>query len=271
MTTTKGNPAAGASRRGAEEDYDGFSTINLRTTSMPQTANKPQGALEPEQNLDIPPFLDRGEGAAEQDEPISIAKPTSGFDLNRFKAKRDPSLAGVATLLTSLPVHKLADARDFIRLHPDEENYWSVELCVVAVPVKGQRRDTLHLIEEELALQYLQPASIRRYKLALGANPDGGFFLCTVPTQNLDNVWNADNLKGCEEAKSRWTRLSSRRDEGVDGYKVDFTLDADAFPEPAWPKQSLSELIEVTFAGRMITNVDHPGMRRLLGVKQSLK
>ena len=172
--------------------------------------------------------------------------------------------------MTALPVHKLADARDFVRLHPDEDQYWSAELCIVAVPVKGQRRDTLHLIVEELALQHLQPASIRRYRLALGANPDGGFFLCTVPSQNLDNPWNSDNRKACAEAKSRWTKLCSRRDEGVDGYKIDFTQDPDAFPEPKWPTQSLDELIDVTFAGRQIEQVDHPGMRRLLGVKQSL-
>ena len=207
----------------------------------------------------------------EPDVPISIAKPAGDFDINKYKSKRDPSLAGVATLLTALPVHKLSDAKDFIRLHADEDNYWSMELCVVSVPVKGQSRDTLHLIEEELALQYLQPASIHRYRLALGANPSGGFFLCTVPSQNLDNVWNADNLKGCEAAKTRWTRLSSRRDEGVDGYTINFTIDADAFPEPKWPSQTLVELIGVTFAGRTISSVDHPGMRRLLGIKQSMK
>jgi hypothetical protein len=227
----------------------------MQVTPKPQLAPEPEADLEREDTV----------------KPISIAKPASGFDLNKFKAKRDPTLAGVATLLTALPVSKLSDARDFVRLHPDEDRYWTAELCLVAVPVKGQRRDTLHLIEEELALQYLQPASIRRYRLALGSNADGGFFLCTVPSQNLDNPWNSDNAKGCEEAKSLWTKLSSRRDEGVEGYKIDHALDPDAFPEPKWPPQPMSELIEVTFAGRMISTVDHPGMRRLLGVKQSLK
>ena len=38
-----------------------------------------------------------------------------------------------------------------MRLHPDEDAYWSPELCFVNVPIKGQKRDTLHLIDEELA------------------------------------------------------------------------------------------------------------------------
>ena len=173
---------------------------------MMQATPKPQFDPEPEEDL-----------AAEPAEPISIPKPASGFDLNKFRAKRDPTLAGVATLLTALPVYKLSDARDFVRLHPDEDNYWTAELCLVAVPVRGSRRDALHLIEEELALQYLQPAVIRRYRLALGANPEGGFFLCTVPSQNLDNVWNADSLKGCEKAKSLWTKLPAEGTKALKG------------------------------------------------------
>ena len=44
--------------------------------------------------------------------------------------------------------------------------------------------------------------------------------------------------------------------------------DATHFPAE-WPKQSLSELIEVTFAGRMIDRDDHPGLLRLIGARQS--
>jgi hypothetical protein len=38
------------------------------------------------------------------DTPLTIAKPGE-FDLEKFKAKRSPSLAGVETLLTALPHH----------------------------------------------------------------------------------------------------------------------------------------------------------------------
>jgi hypothetical protein len=45
--------------------------------------------------------------------------------------------------------------------------------------------------------------------------------------------------------------------------------DADAFPLPNWPTQSLTDLISKTFAGRMIDSEDHPGLLRLIGAKQS--
>jgi hypothetical protein len=56
--------------------------------------------------------------------------------------------------------------------------------------------------------------------------------------------------------------------EGVESYKIDSSRDIDAFDEPKWPTQSIHELIEVTFAGRMIETPDHPGLLRLIGAKQ---
>jgi hypothetical protein len=199
--------------------------------------------------------------------PISIAKPGE-FSLDAFKSTKNPAVAGVETLQTALPHHSMAQAKDWVLLHPDEENYWSEELCFVSVPVKGSR-ETLHLITEELATQYLPSGRIKRCRLALASKPYDRFFLCTVPSQNLDNQFNESNLRGCTLAKGVWTQATSRKDEGVDGYKIDFAIDPDAFPAPTWPKQDLVKLIHTTFAGAMITNADHPGLRRLIGAKQS--
>ena len=96
------------------------------------------------------------------------------------------------------------------------------------------------------------------------------FFLCEVPTQNLDNTWNITNLEGCEKAKTLWTKATSRKGEGVESYKITFARDPDSFSEPNWPTQSLGELIERAFAGRMIETEDHPALRRKIGAKQAL-
>jgi hypothetical protein len=202
------------------------------------------------------------------DTPLSIAKP-EGFSLDKFKSKRANAIANVETLVTALPVYKIADARDFVRLHPDEENYWSDELCFVNVPVKGQKRDTLHLIVEDLAMRFLPSAKIMRCRLALAMKPYDTMFLCQVPTRNLDNTFNASSLMGCDLAKQMWTQVTSRRDEGVDAYKVDAAKDQDAFPEPRWPTQTLQDLIGSTFAGRIIDREDHPGLLRLIGARQT--
>ena len=203
---------------------------------------------------------------AAEGEGLSIAKPST-FDLNKFVSKRSAAVASVETLQTALPHHSISQAKDFVRLHPDEDTHWTLELCFVNVPIKGVKRDTLHLIEEELAMQYLPSARIMRFRLALASKPLDVFFLCHVPSQNLDNSWNDSNLKACEQAKRLWTQATSRKEEGVEAYKIDTARNPEAFPAPNWPSQPLWNLIGVTFTDRMIQSADHPGLLRVIGEK----
>jgi hypothetical protein len=204
------------------------------------------------------------------DAPLTIAKPVGEFSLDKFKSKRGAAVANIETLPSALPVHNLAAAKDFAMLHPDEDHYWSSELCFVKVPIKGQKHDTLHLIDEDLAMRFLDSGEILRFRLAVAAKPGDVFFLCEIPTQNVDNTWNTSNLEGCEQAKTRWTKLTSRKAEGVEGYKISFARDPDSFAAPKWPSQTLEELIVRTFAGRIIDREDHPAILRKVGAKQEV-
>ena len=56
---------------------------------------------------------------AAENEAMTIAKP-SAFSLDKFKSKHGATLANVETLLTALPHHSISQAKDFVRLHPDE-------------------------------------------------------------------------------------------------------------------------------------------------------
>jgi hypothetical protein len=209
---------------------------------------------------------------AEQSAPApvtSIQKPPA-FSLDKFKSKRAASVAGLDNLVDAMTHCSVGQVKDFFRLHPDEENYWSPELCMVPVPIKGMKKDTLHLIDEDLAMDFLPSGKIKRLRLALATKPFDVFFFLEVPSQNLDNNWNITALAACEQAKSLWTQASSRKEEGIEGYKVDSARNQEAFPEPKWPRASLAELIEKTFIGRMITSEDHPALLRLIGAKQNM-
>lgn len=200
-----------------------------------------------------------------------ILKP-SGFSLDKFKSKRPANVSGVKTLLGALPHYSLVDAKDFVRLHPDEDAYWSVELCFVDVPILGVKKDTVHLIYEDLIALLPAGKKVERRRLALATKPYDVFFLAHVPTLNLDNSWNESNLKGCQLGKTHWVQLASLKAQGKEQYGIGFAQDQGAFPEPDWPKDSLEELIGATFApNRAIDRADHPGMLRLLGAKQPLK
>jgi hypothetical protein len=204
------------------------------------------------------------------DTPLAIAKPNGEFDLSKFKSKLTATVANVETLTAALPIHNMAAARDYVRLHPNVTEYWSDTLCFVEVPIKGQKHNTLHLIDEELATQFLNAGDIKRFRLVLASKPYDVFFLCEVPSENLDNSWNDTNLEGCEKAKTQWTKATSRKREGIESYKITFARDPDAFPEPNWLTQSLGELIVRTMVGRRIETEDNPALLRKIGAKQPL-
>jgi hypothetical protein len=199
--------------------------------------------------------------------PLKIVKPSF---LEPFKSKRAPTIAGVETLLTALPIMRPADANDFIRIHHSEDDYWSPELCFVSVPIHGDKRDQLHLIEEDIAMLHLSAKKVKRFRLALATKPYDAMFFCIVPTQNLDNAWNDTALAAIEKAKTHWVQVSSRKAEGVEGYKTDLAKDADAFPLPKWTTRSLEELLKVSFNGAIVDSEEHPALRRLIGAKQDL-
>ena len=203
----------------------------------------------------------------EPDPNLKIVKPSFS---EKFKSKNTPTISGVQTLLTALPILKIGDVNDWCRLHPSEDDYWTDELCFVTVPIKGANRDMLHVIEDDLAVQYLPAKKIKRHRLALAGKPHDVFFFCIVPSQNLDNPWNADALTACHKAQTHWIQAMSRRPEGAEGYEIKIAQDHDAFPAPGWPSRPRDELLEITFKDANIDYDRHPGLLRLIAAKQDL-
>ena len=71
-------------------------------------------------------------------EPAEPIPQPGKFSLDKFKSKTRNATPNVETLQTALSHGTLSEAKDFVRLHSDEDNYWSVELCFVHVPILGQ-------------------------------------------------------------------------------------------------------------------------------------
>ena len=150
-------------------------------------------------------------------EPIPIP---GEFSLQKFKSTQ--AHRGRRNAADGAATYRIAQAKDFVRLHPNEDEYWSPELCFVTVPIKGQKRDTLHLIDEDLASNTCRALEFSASGLALATKPHDVFFLCHVPTRNLDNIVERDRPPGLRAGKDAVDAgVTSRRDEGVDGYKID--------------------------------------------------
>jgi hypothetical protein len=233
----------------------------IATAAAPDTAATTQDTAATAQSTE----------AATDQKPTTIKKPKEG-GLAKFKSTSlEPEK--VEALLRGLPLHSISDAKDWVRLHSDEASYWSDEYCFVNVPVQGQKRDTLHLIIAELAAK-LASGRVLRFRLALASKPHDVFFLAQVPSRNLDNEWNRTNLQGCEQAKKLWTQATSQRDKGIEGYLIECSKaekeGKKPFPDPNWPKETLEQLIEAAFAGRMILSETDPAWLRLIAGAQTL-
>ena len=70
---------------------------------------------------------------------IKIKKPSFS---EKFKSKNAPTISGVQTLLTALPILKIGDVDDWSRLHPSEDEYWT--LRTVFRLGADQRRQARH-------------------------------------------------------------------------------------------------------------------------------
>jgi hypothetical protein len=228
------------------------SSLSLSSPSAPEPLPPP-----PESSPPSPP-------------PPPVEKPKASASMERYKSKRAPS-AAVETATAVMKIMKISDAKDFVWVHPDEDNYWTCELCFVDVPIQGlEKRTVLHMIDEEIAMEHLEEAEIKRQRLALAAKPNGELFLCIVPSQNLDNSFNKSALEIIDKARSGWWRAISRKKEGHDDYIGKPARHNDFKPPPKWPTQDVWELLDITLAGLKIDTNDNPGLLRLIGARQNL-
>ena len=76
------------------------------------------------------------------EEVTPIAKPDTGFSLDKFKSKRAATMANVETLQTGLPHHNIAQAKDFVRLHPDLKKPTGRRSCASSTSRSKARRRT---------------------------------------------------------------------------------------------------------------------------------
>jgi hypothetical protein len=204
-----------------------------------------------------------------------VNKPVKG-NLDRFKAKRSDKPGGIPATPKALPVHSIAQAQDFVRLHPDMEKMWSDVMYVVRVPVKGQKGEKggiLHLITEDLVPKLSR--KVKRIRLALAAKPDNSLFLCSIPDENMDNAYNATALRACERSAAEgFLEVVSLKAQGTEDYEINPAEDREtgggAAP-PNWPVvESIYEIIEEAFKGHMIESENDPAFKRLIGAKQNL-
>ena len=95
-------------------------------------------------------------------------------------------------------------------------------------------------------------------------NRQGDLFLWPVrlPGEDgrLDN-WNQSAIEAAELAKYNWIRLIPNMNIGA--YEI---IEATGcLPDPEWPELSFKEIMEIAFKDKLISDLQHPIIRRLRG------
>jgi hypothetical protein len=167
--------------------------------------------------------------------------------------------AGVKKLRTTVPARK-PSPQDFIRVNPDpayRDNFAMIEL-------KDEREDYLILPQVASSL----PGEVVCKTIFTAINRQGVVFLWPVrlPTpDDKQNAWWQSARDTAEKAMTMWLRMRSNMSLGA--YEMSVP-ERDDIPDPDWAtvEESFEELLRIAYRGRLVTDLDHPVIKRLRGL-----
>lgn len=161
----------------------------------------------------------------------------------------------VRQVLVSVQVRK-PQRQEFVRVHQSPD----MALAVALLELKADRQTFI----VDPALAPALPGEAVSKMLYTAITSTGTIFLWPVKLpddQDRLDEWNAVAHQAAGLARSNWVRVTANMHAGT--YDV---LEATAtFREPAWPDVPFARLLEIAFKSRLITDLDHPVLKRLRG------
>jgi hypothetical protein len=163
--------------------------------------------------------------------------------------------AGVIKVLTTIPVGK-PDPKAFIRVHPGED--YRMQLALIEL----KRESIWYLVHPAVATKLM--GEVDFCTLFTGITRQGDVFLWPVRLPDAEGrypSWDRSRWVAAEHAQHAWIRVIWNK--GIMAYEIlEARMD---LPDPVWPPEPYSKLIEIGFRERIITSYDDPLLRRLRG------
>jgi hypothetical protein len=118
-----------------------------------------------------------------------------------------------------------------------------------------------HLVATDVAKELGTDVKLRDLRLAQTASGENIVLSTAAPTsRNSRNSWVRSGQEAIKQGMSSFIRVT----RGDDAFRI---IKAQRpYPEPKWPELSLEDMIEQAFGERMITDMDHPLVKELLGL-----
>lgn len=177
------------------------------------------------------------------------------LDIEKWRRQPPGGNGPTRRVITSVQLRKPKNG-EFVRRNPHEEGFVTELLDLGS--------DGLYFVEPRIAAQ--AQLQLKSFTLHPVVNRDGVFFFWVTRNSAAGatpNSWN-DSAETCVElSKTCWVRVSSNRDtKSYDCHEAH----SSELPGPVWPSESIPQLLELAIAPRLIEDLEHPLVRRLMGL-----
>jgi hypothetical protein len=206
----------------------------------------------------------RGDGSREEFfnfQEVQMATADDPFDLD---ALRENPLEGfdLEAVTTTVPVRRPGRS-EFFRVHPEAE--FTVDAHVIE-HVDGLERTTYWLspqVRPDLNVELAEELRPVRLHTCISKRSVVFLWPARLPTagSNSGRAWHQSALEVAEQAKTLWVKMVGNKDLGA----YEYVKARGDLGEPQWPEKSFRELLDIAFRERIITTMDHPVVRDLLG------
>jgi hypothetical protein len=186
--------------------------------------------------------------------------PTDIFDDLQALRKKSVLTVQRRTVLINIPVDKPPN-NVFFRTSPDPEMI--LDNVTVIRDVEGARKTTYFLAPEMRDHPKLAPRLRAVTLMVTYTWPAGGILLWPVPGPSDRDfpAWRSAR-EAAALAQTRWVQMVWNDSRG--DYDVETAENIDK--EPIFPDTTMSSILKIAFADRVIDNDEHPYVRRLRGI-----
>jgi hypothetical protein len=189
----------------------------------------------------------------------NVAKPEADpFDVKSLRLSQDfESAVGVKKLVKTVPVKK-PSKEWFVRTHPDP----AYRLQTAVLELKEDRET--YLVAPGLWTELVSEPTFSPRLLVTSITRQGVLFVWPIRIPGSDgrtDEWSKSALAAADEAKTQWVRVTSNMHLGA----YDVAVASGQVANPSWPDITFQEIIKIAFRDKMISDWDHPVLRRLRG------
>lgn len=186
----------------------------------------------------------------------AAANPIDMFDPENLRLDQDfAETIGVKKLITTIPVRK-PSPQDFVRVHPDP----AYRLVAGIIELKEDRE--AYLVMPNVAGAVAD--EMFRATLFLALNRACVPFLWPVRLPSPDgrqSEWQRSSMEAAEMAMGRYVRVKANMSLGA----YDIFAASTLIPDPQWPDLPMKEILSIAFRDRVISDLNHPVLKRLRG------